>query len=309
MRGKIINHIYLLILCFFSSASYANFENSIVVKVDDQIITNFEIKNKILSNLILSNKEINQANIDSLKRKAVDSLIQSKIKLIAISKYNFDVSKSQINQYLNSISSNDIQSLKNKFNKNNLDFELFLEDIEIEFKWQKLIYQIHSKNISFDDKQIEFELRNLIKKRSNLKEYNISEIEIFIEVNEQNDGKIIEIKDKIRADGFEQTALNYSMSSSASNKGNIGWVNSKGLSKQIFDIIKDMKKNEISIPIRRQNSILFLKVNDVRNQKLNETNIANLKESIINQKKNELFNLYSKSHLSKVKNNSFIEFK
>ena len=53
--------------------------------------------------------------------------------------------------------------------------------------------------------------------------------------------KIIE-KDKIRADGFEQTALNYSISSSASNKGNIGWVNSKALSKQIFNIIKDMKK-------------------------------------------------------------------
>tara|TARA_A100001015_G_scaffold198892_1_gene222008 strand:+ start:1558 stop:2487 length:930 start_codon:yes stop_codon:yes gene_type:complete len=309
MRGKIIKYIYLFILCFFSNVSYANFENSIVVKVDDQIITNFEIKNKILSNLILSNKEINQVNINSLKRKAVDSLIQSKIKFIAISKYNLDASKSQINQYLNSISSNDIPSLKNKFDKNNLDFELFLEDIEIEFKWQKLIYQIYSKNISIDDKQIEFELRNLIKKNSNLKEYNISEIEIFIEENEQNNRNIIEIKDKITADGFEQTALNYSMSSSASNKGNIGWVNSKGLSKQIFDIIKDMKKNEISIPIRRQNSILFLKVNDVRNQKLNETNIANLKENIINQKKNELFNLYSKSHLSKVKNNSFIEFR
>ena len=309
MRGKIINYIYLLILCFFSNTSYANFENSIVVKVDDQIITNFEIKNKILSNLILSNKEINQVNIDSLKRKAVDSLIQSKIKFIVISKYDLDVSKSQINQYLNSISSNDIQSLKKKFNKNNLDFELFLEDIEIEFKWQKLIYQIYSKNISFDDKQIEFELRNLIKKSSSLKEYNISEIEIFIEINEQNDGKINEIKDKIKTDGFEQTALNYSMSSSASNKGNIGWVNSKALSKQIFNIIKDMKKNEISSPIRRQNSILFLKVNDVRNKKLNENNMANLKENIINQKKNELFNLYSKSHLSKVKNNIFIEFK
>ena len=60
MRGKIIKYIYLFILCFFSNVSYANFENSIVVKVDDQIITNFEIKNKILSNLILSNKEINR---------------------------------------------------------------------------------------------------------------------------------------------------------------------------------------------------------------------------------------------------------
>ena len=309
MKIKFLKFLVILLFILYPSFLASNVGNNIILKVENEIITNFEIKNKILSNLILSNKEINQVNINSLKRKAVDSLIQSKIKFIAISKYNLDVSKSQINQYLNSISSNDIPSLKNKFGKNNLDFELFLEDIEIEFKWQKLIYQIYSKNISFDDKQIEFELRNLIKKSSNLKEYNISEIEIFIEENEQNNGNIIEIKDKIIADGFEQTALNYSMSSSASSKGNIGWVNSKALSKQIFNIIKDMKKNEISSPIRRQNSILFLKVNDVRNKKLNEANMANLKENIIKQKKNELFNLYSKSHLSKIKNNSFIEFK
>ena len=33
-------------------------ENSIVIKIDNQIITNFEIKNKIISTLILSNQEI-----------------------------------------------------------------------------------------------------------------------------------------------------------------------------------------------------------------------------------------------------------
>ena len=69
MMGKIVNYIYLLSFYFFTNISFANFENSIIIKIDDQIITNFEIKNKILSNLILSNKEINQFNIDSLKKK------------------------------------------------------------------------------------------------------------------------------------------------------------------------------------------------------------------------------------------------
>ena len=40
---------------FFQQSSFASVENSIVVKIDNQIITNFEIKNKIISTLILSN--------------------------------------------------------------------------------------------------------------------------------------------------------------------------------------------------------------------------------------------------------------
>ena len=34
-----------------------------------------------------------------------------------------------------------------------------------------------------------------------------------------------------------------------------------------------------------------------------------LKQDLINNRKNELYNLYSKSYLSKLKNNSYIEFK
>ena len=34
-----------------------------------------------------------------------------------------------------------------------------------------------------------------------------------------------------------------------------------------------------------------------------------MRNNLINQKKNELFNLYSNSHLSKLKNTSFIEYK
>ena len=70
-----------------------------------------------------------------------------------------------------------------------------------------------------------------------------------------------------------------------------------------------MQKGEISEPIMRQNSILFLKINETRIEKLDKKSISNLQKKIINQKKNELFNLYSMSHLSKLKNNSLIEYK
>ena len=69
-----------------------------------------------------------------------------------------------------------------------------------------------------------------------------------------------------------------------------------------------MKKNEISVPIKRQNTILFLKINDIRFKKVEEVNLQKLELNIINRKKNELFNLYSKSHLSRIRNNTLVEY-
>ena len=43
-------------------------KNKIIVKVDNNIITAYELKNKLKTSLILSNQEINQINIDKNKR-------------------------------------------------------------------------------------------------------------------------------------------------------------------------------------------------------------------------------------------------
>ena len=114
---------------------------------------------------------------------------------------------------------------------------------------------------------------------------------------------------KIEKNGFEDVALKFSISSSASNKGNLGWINSKSLSNEIYKIIVNMKKEAVSEPIKRQNSVLFLKLNDIKESKSQNLNISKLKKKLISQKKNELFNLYSISHLSKLKNSSLIEYK
>ena len=55
--------------------------------------------------------------------------------------------------------------------------------------------------------------------------------------------------------------------------------------------------------------IIFLKLTDKRKTKAENININELKKKLTSQKKNELFNLYSKSHLSKLKNKSLIEYK
>ena len=124
----------LIITCFyfFFEKSYSKINNLISVKIGNKIITNYELKNKILTTLILSDQEINQSNINKLKSQSLNSLIQKKIKEIELEKFSFQADNKRISDYLNTISSNNIEQFKQKFKDNNISFSLFLEEIEIQ---------------------------------------------------------------------------------------------------------------------------------------------------------------------------------
>ena len=176
MTKKILFFFLIIILLNFQNI-FAKVENNIVLKVENEIITNFEIKNKIIATLILANQEINQSNINKLKKQALDFLIKQKLKKIELSKYNLKVDQQKITSYLNSISSNNINGLKEKFSISGIDFQLFYEELEIDFLWQKYIYQVYSKKIEIDEKNINQELENLLKNQTDIEQFRISEID------------------------------------------------------------------------------------------------------------------------------------
>ena len=308
MIKKILFFFLISILLNFQNI-FAKVENNIVLKVENEIITNFEIKNKIIATLILANQEINQSNINKLKKQALDFLIKQKLKKIELSKYNLKVDQKKITKYLNSISLNNINGLKEKFSNSGIDFQLFYEELEIDFLWQKYIYQVYSKKIEIDEKNINQELKNLLRNQTDVKQFRISEIEIYLNNDLTDQKKIMNIKEQINKYGFEATAIKYSISSTASNKGDLGWLNAKSLNKKIFNLITNIKVGEVTEPLITSNSALFLKLNDKKISKVENVNIDELKINLINRKKNEMFNLYSRSLLSKLKNNSLIEYK
>ena len=307
MIKRILFFILISILFNFKNI-FAKIENNIVLKVENEIITNFEIKNKIIATLILANQEINQSNINKLKKQALDFLIKQKLKKIELSKYNLKVNQQKITNYLNSISSNNINSLKEKFLTSGIDFQLFYEELEIDFLWQKYIYQVYSNKIEIDEKNINQELENLLRNQTDVEQLRISEIEIYLNNDLTDQKKIMNIKEQINKHGFEATAVKYSISSTASNKGELGWLNAKSLNKKIFNVVSKIKVGEVTEPIITSNSALFLKLNEKKISKVENLDKDELKVNLINRKKNEIFNLYSRSLLSKLKNNSLIEY-
>ena len=302
----------LVLLFFFLSLFFSNIlanENKIIVKIDNQIITSYELKNKILTNIILLNEELNQNNINKNKKLALDSLINSRIKRKEFEKYNIDINKTNILSQLLAVSANNINALKKKFEVNNLSYEMFEEDIKIEVTWKQFIFQMYNNKVKINEKEIEKQIDKIKKNRLDIEEFRISEI--LISFNDETDkkNKISFINKKINENGFDDTALRYSESSSAYEKGDLGWLNAASLSDQISKIISSLNVGDISPPIENMNDVLFLKLIDKRSSKAQNINYDTLRENLINKKKNELFNLYSGSYLSKLRNNSLIEYK
>ena len=191
---------------------------------------------------------------------------------------------------------------------NNINFETFVDEIDIEFKWRNLIFSTYSKKINVNQDEIKLEANKMLKNQKKIIKYNLSEIEI-ISSNEKSDKeKINFIKDEIESSSFEDAVVKFSVSSTSSNEGKIGWINSNALSNDILILLEKMNIGEISVPIKKQDRILILKLNNKKISIPSKIKVESFIKEITDQKKNELFALYSNSFLSQLRNNKFIEY-
>ena len=299
---------FIFILISINEKSRANFENKIVVKVENEIISSFEIKNRILTALYFSGEEINQKNINKYKKEILNSLIENKLKKIESKNYNMIPNEQRVKAYLKERSSS-IQELKKNFIVNNIDFELYLEHLNNEFMWQDLIFKLYSNKITVDENLIEQKIKNYLKQNSQIEEFKISKIDLELNKKDKINEKIIELQTSIEKLGFEQTAIIFNNEISSDSVGNLGWISSNALSPDIFDIVKKLEIGNVSKPIKKGNNLIILKLNDKKTSKREDLDINLLKRNFSNQRRNEQLSLYSRSHLSKLKNNTLIEYK
>ena len=303
--------VLLIVLFFFDffNICYGQVQTKIVLKIDNKIVTNFEVKNKILIELLLSNLEINQKNIDNFKAQAVSSLIDLKLKEIELEKFTANFKNTDINNYLKLITKKNVNELKSIFFKNDLDFNLFLDEVKTELKWRQFIYNTYSSRLDINIDNIDKELETFLKTESLKVEFKLSEIELLLENVDNYQTKVLEIKKIIEDIGFENAALKFSTSGTKLNSGDLGWIRSNSLSKEIYNNLKNLKKGDISKPIIKGNTLTLFKLVDKREINSNDIDKDIVRKNLIELKKVELFGLYSNSHLSKLKNTSLIEYK
>ena len=171
MKIKIVFLIFVFAVNFLSFSN-AEIKNSILVKVGNEIITSLDLRNEILTNLIVNKIDVNQENIDASKNLAIKNLINKKIKRIEITKYQItDYNKNDLQKYLTNISNlfeTNSSGLKKLFETNNIDYDTFVYNYETELLWNTLIFRIYSNQTNINIIEVENELEKIKNDKADL---------------------------------------------------------------------------------------------------------------------------------------------
>ena len=297
--------IFFAFIFLLNTQSHA-FENKIILKINNEIITSVDVFNEIkyLSILI---KDFNKFEKKKIYEISINSLIRQKVKEIELRK---NYKKLIIeDKYLDPQITNFMKKLE--FNSDN-EFQKYLREKSInineikkrlshEFLWNSLIYKKFNKNIKIDEKKIK---KNL-KENTTQNEYLLSEILFNVENKKNLNEEFEKIKSNIIKLGFSKAAVISSVSSSVDNEGVIGWVKETSISPKLKFEIEKIKQGEFTNPIQIPGGFLILFVNDVRKVK----KIINLDEEIkleIRKETNKQLNQFSNIYFNKIKKNTKI---
>ena len=309
MRIISVRLIVTIFVIFFSTVikfSVLANENKILLKVNNELITTIDILNEI--NYLKSiNKNINNLENRKIIEIARNSLIKDKIKKIALKSIvkKMEISDDDFKRILISNYSNTgftkIDEIFKHIEEYNVKPELIRNKMTVNAIWSQFIYNKYSKNIKIDTDK----LRQNIQRNENQTEYLLSEIVFDLEKKQTIDEKFNIIKNAIEKNGFENTALVYSISETSTSGGNIGWVSENSVNKKILKKITEININNFTKPLVIPGGYLILKVNEKR---ITEKNIKLEDElkKIIEIKTNEQLNQFSNLFLNKVKKDIII---
>ena len=308
---KISFFFILIIIVLLSDTSYS-YENSIIYKINNEIITKYDVK-KEANYLRALNPNLKDLDISKLRKLALKSIIREKIKKIELEKsktlgeYLDDpmILNTFKNVYKN-IGIKDEDAFEQYLKKFNISIEWTKMKLEIETLWNSLIYNKYRNQVSIDKEEIRKKLKKDIKLRKTQKKILLSEIVVkfnssqeFLSLTKMIDESIAEI-------GFGNTANIYSISGSANKGGKIGWINQTSLSPKILNEIKDLVNGEHTKPIKIDSNFIILKIEDSQTTNIQIKLEEALNKRILNERNKQL-DQFSTIFFNRVKKNVIID--
>jgi len=307
---RIVIFVILLINLFLPKL-YANEVSFIVIKINNQIITNIDLK-KEENYLIALNNELKKLKKIEIEEIAKESLIREKIKENEVNRYVLEIDTKYIDQIIKKIISRLNLETEQQFIEYLKNFNLTKADvrkkINIETLWNGLIYNIYNDQIIINENIIEKKIRKNKKNKKIQKQYRLSEIVFEIDGGQSVNKKYEIIKKEIIKLGFKNTANKFSISDTAKFGGEIGWIDENQLSDNIRNEIKVIKVGEYTNPINIVGGQLILKLEETKiiNKIVNYEDLIN---KALNYERNKQLEQFSKVYFNKIKINSIIDEK
>ncbi len=306
MTKKIIICVFVYFLLINFKIAYS--EIFIKAKVNNQIITNIDVKNE-KNYLLALNPNLRNLSLKNINLYAFDSAINEKIKKIEIEKRyeitpNRKIVKEVITDLYSGIGISNMEDFKKYLLNYKINLSMVEKKIAIEIAWNDYIVRKFNNAILVDEAKIRNKI-NQISVKNSVENLLLSEIIFTINENQNLKTKFESLKESIEKIGFEETAKIYSVSESKKNGGKIGWVYKTQLSNNISEQIKDLNIGEFTDAITVPGGFIIIKLNDKKKQLLEIDKEEQFKKAL-NFERNRQLTMYSTLHYKRVYNKAVI---
>ncbi len=233
-----------------------NNAQGIAAIVNNDIITTYDLEQRVLYLLATTNAPRDEESLARLQRQAMNNLVNERLQVQELSKYDSTVSDNEVNRRVAQLLTQrgvDPQEMAGKLQSVGISMETLREQVRSEIAWQRIINNVYGSRIRITDSQIE-EMMDRMTANADKPKYRVSEI--FIEATPEINGMtgaleganamITQLKDGAP---FQLLARSFSSATSAANGGDIGYIQEGELRPELDAIIRQMEPGTVSTPI------------------------------------------------------------
>lgn len=279
----------------------------IIAVVNGEMISSTDIEERTKAFVMNTRIPFNAETKKMIIAKVIQSAIDEKLKLQEAERQGIEISDKEIDASIQNFEQNNnipAGQLKSLLAKEGVSMKVFREQMKSDLAWIRVIRRQLMAAGNITDKEIEESINQSAKDMMTPK-YMVSEIVIKKE-NAKNLGDLVA---NLRRDPrFELYAAQFSESPSASNGGNLGWLNKGQLAEPLDNKVLAMKEGEVSDPIQIGNEFYILKLVQVYNPKRDKPKLPSkeeMKKFMENKKMEEI----SAKHLHNVRQRAVIELR
>ena len=293
-----IYRFFILVILFTllletKSLSDEKFEG-LIVSVDSEAITTYDLSERIKLVLKALNLEDNIKNRDSVRDRVLELLILEKIKKIESKKFNIEITEEELKDVISKMYDFPVDEYE-KFTKfleqEDIDIDVIKEQLSAELMWKKFTRQKFSSKITINKSEVDTLANNLMNKIGKV-EYNYSEI-LFKNIKENdwentkkrmnNALSLLESRSS-----FDLVAKKFDENISTTNPEKNRWVLVDNLDDDLRNALNKLDVGEIKSEIKTKNGYKIIKLNEKRIFGLEAFTYSFIKFSSFNRDLNEL---------------------
>lgn len=271
-KNKNLKWIMLAMGFFLPLSVQAEVVDRIIATVNQEPVTLYEF-NKAMANIKKEldkqpNVKLSAEDVDMLKKKAFDHLVDELLLNQEITKKGLDVTDQDVTRAIDSILERNkftMDQLRRELASKGEDIQAYREEIKSQLRRLKFINQIIGNKVHISDEDVKEYYAQQGAQLSGNQQIEIAQI-VFPMSEQPSDSELKkvqsdsqEVYQKLKSGmKFDQAMKQYG----GPGSGDLGKVNFSGVSPQIAQAIQALDKGQVTEPVRTQAGFIIVKLND-----------------------------------------------